>query len=233
MSAFNAGAAPRISVYNRARTALRLDLADLVQALQAYVDRCLAPVWGCPAQLMLAPGPQAGEWGLAFLDDADAPGALAYHTEEDGLPLSKVFVRTVLDAGESLSVSASHELAEMLVDPAINLLASGAGKIVAYEVADPCEADADAFAVAGHQMSDFVYPAWFEGFRGPNSTKFDHCGRIDRPFQLLPGGYMSTWDGKEWSQVFGSTAKAGRFALEDRRGHRSELRVPLGKGDER
>jgi len=54
------------------------------------------------------------------------PGALAYHDlTPDGLPVSKVFVRTTLKDGELVSVSASHELVEMLVDPGINLMTTG------------------------------------------------------------------------------------------------------------
>jgi hypothetical protein len=41
------------------------------------------------------------------------------------LPLSKVFVKTTLADGELVSVSASHELVEMLVDPAINMMTTG------------------------------------------------------------------------------------------------------------
>jgi hypothetical protein len=61
---------------------------------------------------------------MVFLDDADQPGALAYLTP-DGLPQSKVFVKTTLENNDLVSVSASHELVEMLVDPATNLMTTG------------------------------------------------------------------------------------------------------------
>src|SRR5262249_31056630 len=65
-------------------------------------------------------------WAVVFLDDADQPGALAYHDlTPEGLPLSKVFVRTTIQNGDLVSVSASHELVEMLVDPAINMMTTG------------------------------------------------------------------------------------------------------------
>jgi len=63
---------------------------------------------------------------MAFLDSADVQNALGYHDlTPDGLPLSKVFVQTTVQAGQKVSVTASHELAEMLVDPAINLCSTG------------------------------------------------------------------------------------------------------------
>ena len=80
------------------------------------------------------------------------------------------------------------------------------------------------FVLAGVPLSDFVYPSWFEIFRKPGSTQFDHLKRVTRPFQILPGGYMSVFQSGKWTQIFGSKAKAARFAREDRRGHRSMYR---------
>src|SRR5947208_17151033 len=102
---------------------------------------------------------------MAFLDDADVAHALGYHDlTPDGLPLSKVFVKTTLAVGQRVSVTACHELAEMLVDPAINLCSTGPGNLLyAYETADAVEEVE--FAIDGVAMSDFVYPARFDAFR--------------------------------------------------------------------
>jgi len=80
------------------------------------------------------------------------------------------------------------------------------------------------FTIRGIAMSDFVYPAWFEGFRKANSAQFDYAKRVKRPFQILPGGYMSVFKNGRWTQIFGSAGKARRFRREDRRGHRSTYR---------
>jgi len=161
---------------------------------------------------------------MAFLDDADVANALGYHDlTPDGLPLSKVFVKSTRAVGQKVSVTACHELAEMLVDPAINLCATGPGSVFyAYETADAVEEVE--FTIRGIPMSDFVYPAWFEGFRKPNSAQFDYARKVKRPFQILPGGYMSVFKNGRWTQVFGSATKARRFRREDRRGHRSTYR---------
>ena len=73
-----------------------------------------------------------------------------------------------------VSTSASHELVEMLVDPGINLLATGpdAKAAYAYETADPVEQYA--FSIDRIPMSNFVYPSYFETFRAPGSVPFDH-----------------------------------------------------------
>jgi hypothetical protein len=162
---------------------------------------------------------------MVFLDDADTSGALAYHyLTPDGLPLSKVFVRTTIQNGDLVSVSASHELVEMLVDPAINLMSTGPDPktMYAYESADPVEALT--FDVNGIAMSDFVYPSYFEGFRKAGSVKFDHLGKVQKPFQILKGGYQIIFKSGKWSQIFASATKERAFAFEDRREHRSELR---------
>jgi len=225
--AFDQGQIPDIAVFNQATAPLGVELDKLIAALQKFVTDYVAPVWGTPARLAKTTGFKKGAWAFVFLDTADQANALAYHElTPDGLPLSKVFVKTIADAGASLSVAASHELVEMLVDPAINLLSLGpdAKAAYAYEAADPVEADALAFKVNGLKMTDFVYPSYFESFRKPNSTKFDYRGKVTRPFQILAGGYQLVFKNGDWSQLTATKATARALAREDRRQHRSEIR---------
>ena len=225
MAAFDRGQLPTIACINNATVALGVDFQGLVASLQKYVDAYFAPVWGTPAKLVRADDFVADAWAMVFLDKADVQDALGYHDlTPDGLPLSKVFVQTTLQAGQKVSVTASHELAEMLVDPAINLCATGPKQLIyAYETADAVEEEG--FSIAGIAMSDFVYPAWFEGFRKAGSTQFDQLNKVKKPFEILKGGYMSVFKNGQWTQIFGSPAKEKRFRREDRRGHRSEYRV--------
>lgn len=212
---------PTISVYNRATTPLGFDLAAFTAAMQKYVDGPLSSAWGCGAVLKATDGPVAGTWGMVFLDSADVANALAYHTDE-GLPLSKVFVKTILDAGESVTVAATHELAEMLVDPGCNgWVMDPHGILFTLECADAVEESI--FEVDGFQVSDFVYPAWF----GQPGTQMDHCRVLTAPFTLARGGYSTTLQAGNMQQTFGSSDKANRFAAEDRRGHRTELRLAM------
>jgi hypothetical protein len=223
--AFNQGEVPTIACFNKATIPLGVDLDALIAAMQAFVDQHVAPVWGTPAKLIKSTGFVKGAWAMVFLDNADQPGALAYHDlTPDGLPQSKVFVKTTLENNDLVSVSASHELVEMLVDPAINLMTTGPDPklIYAYESADPVEALS--FPVNGIVMTDFVYPAYFEAFHKAGAVQFDYLKKVNKPFQILSGGYQIIFKNGKWSQVFGSAAKEKRFAREDRRGHRSEQR---------
>ena len=73
-------------------------------------------------------------------------------------------------------------------------------------------------------MTDFVYPSYFEGFRKQGTVQFDRLKNVNKPFQILSGGYQIIFKNGKWSQIFGSEAKKKRFMKEDRRGHRSEQR---------
>src|SRR2546425_12583008 len=179
-AAFDRGQIPAIACFNQATVPLGggLGFDKLIETLQQFLDQIFVPVWGTPARLVRTTGFQKGAWALAFLDRADVANALGYHDlTPDGLPLSKVFVKSTLDAGQKVSVTACHELAEMLVDPAINLAAAGPGNaFYAYETADAVEEVE--FTIDGIAMSDFVYPAWFEGFRKSGSAQFDYAKKV-------------------------------------------------------
>lgn len=223
--AFNQGEVPKIACFNKAVTPLGVDFDDLIAAMQEYINSFVAKIWATPATLVKSTDFVKGAWAMVFLDDADEPGALAYHDlTPDGFPQSKVFVRTTLDNGDLVSVSASHELVEMLVDPAINMMTTGPDPktMYAYESADPVEALT--FKVKGIPMSDFVYPSYFEDFHPAGSVRFDQVNKVKKPFQILSGGYQIIFKNGKWSEVFASKAKKKAFAREDRRLHRSEER---------
>lgn len=57
----------------------------------------------------------------------------------------------------SLSVSASHELVEMLIDPAINMMTTVPDPRLIYAFESPDLVEALSFPVDYIPMSDFVY----------------------------------------------------------------------------
>lgn len=227
-AAFNQGVAPTIACINKSPAYPAAEFNKLVPTLQKFVDMCFAPIWGTPCKLVATMGvPPAGAWQFLFLDDADEANALGYHDlTKDGFPITKVFVKSTQQAGEKVSVTACHELCEVLVDPAVNLWAQDAkGTMFAYEMCDAVEEIT--FDIDGVAMSDFVTPAYFEGFRAPGSARFDWCHKVHKPFEVLSGGYSIISKGGRIKNIFGSKEKAARFKKEDRRMHRSEYRRPL------
>ena len=115
----------------------------------------------------------------------------------------------------------------MVIDPIANLWAQATNRTeYAYEMCDPVEEDT--FKIDGIEMSNFVHPSWFEPFKHPPGTKFDHLKRLKKPFSMTKGGYVIIRRNGRVKEKFGSLAKAKRFAKENRRGHRSEFRKPRG-----
>jgi hypothetical protein len=217
---------PTIVCVNHATLPLGVNFNDLIAAMQVFVDDHVAPVWGTRAKLVKARDLQPGKWAMVFVDDADHARALARHdVTPDGLPMARVFVKTTFANKELVSVAASHELVEMLVDPAVNLVTIRSESKVPYqyETADPVE-DLH-FQVNGIPMTNFVYPAWFEEFHKPGSVKFDHLHVLKKPFEIHKNGYQGIFKNGKWIAIHGSPEKKKRFEREDRRGHRSELRA--------
>lgn len=213
MLEFGDGGTPTVSVVNQAKTPLGVELEALVEALQIQIDRDFAPIWGASCVLKIETMAPTGTWTLVFQDTADQEGALGYHEDdENNLPIGKVFVETTIQDGGLVSVTASHELMEMLVNPAINqcYMTSDQSKIYIGEVADAVQEET--YTINGVTVSDFVYPAWFEDFWKEGQVRFSHLGSVDAPFQLAKGGYISVWNPKRgWGQIFGSTAAALKF----------------------
>jgi hypothetical protein len=214
-----------IAVINKSTVLDDAAVAAVVPDLQVQVHRDFAPAWGIDADLrFIGAGqrPPGGAWWLVVLDDSDQAGALGYHDlTNQGLPLGKVFAGSDLKAGYTWTVTASHELLEMLADPDIDLTVfvqptATTGTLYAYEVCDAVEADQFGYKVGKSVLSDFVHPAWFESFRKKGSTTFDHGGHVQQPFELLTGGYIGVFDvgsGSGWHQL---QAASGPYRYESR-----------------
>jgi hypothetical protein len=185
----------------------------MLPAFQTQLNRDLAPVWGTQQiQIAFTPKgkqPAAGSWWLVFLDDSDQADALAYHDlTNDGLPISKVFVRTLLRDKASISVGATHELCEMMVDPWLNgAYEDSHGTFWAAECADPFEADQYGYEIDGVLVTDFATPKWF-GYQHEKGA-VDFCEHSKTAFSVLSGGYAQQRRGSgDWKQITGREAKS-------------------------
>ncbi|HEY3861510.1 MAG TPA: metallophosphoesterase [Verrucomicrobiae bacterium] len=225
----------QVAVINQSTSIADGEVQAAIPALQTQVSRDFAPVWSVDAQLTFVPNgsqPAADAWWLVILDNSDQAGALGYHDlTPNFLPLGKVFAGSDKQLGYQWTVTASHELLEMLGDPDINLCATqqksnGALRLYAYEVADACEADQYGYLIDGVLVSDFVFPSWFESNRPANSAQFDFQKKIGAPFQLLPGGYIGIYDtdsSNGWTQISAQASKP-TYDMRARVGSRRERR---------
>lgn len=214
---------PVIAVVNKATVPLGVDLNKLVAAASDYVA-CVKSFWGMGCTLSVVKEVPANAWSIVFLDDADVQDALGYHdVTPNGFPCSKVFVKTAITSGEKPCVTFSHELAEMLVDPFTEQLTMNlnTGDVFPKEVCDAVEEES--FNLRGIPFSNFVLPEWFQSWQTTPLMRYDFMGHLKAPFALSSGGYASILRNGNFTDVFGSFAKAERFAKEDRRGHRTTL----------
>lgn len=185
----------KIAIVNQTTHLTDTDVLPVVKALQIQLDHDFAFYYGYSAELYWVdkgkqPRPNMSQ--LVLLDNSDDAGALGYHDlTKDGYPLGKVFVETTRKSGGKWTVTASHEMLEMMADPTINLSVEVGNILVAYEIADPVERDEDGYDINGISVSNFVLPAYFEPVN-PFRTKFDIQGKLKKPAPtMLPGGYLS------------------------------------------
>lgn len=177
------------------------DLQTMMVAVQTQIYRDWAPIWMSKAQLQYVPTsgtPTSWAWQLFIFDTSDQAGALGYHdVGPTDVPIGKVFAKTDLDSGYSVSVTISHETLEMLLDPWINLTAQMGSDFWAYEACDPCEDDSLGYLINGVNVSDFLLPPYFQqGHAGPWDFK-----RHMTAAQVLPGGYQGVYTNGGWTQI--------------------------------
>lgn len=234
-----------VAVLNRSSVLSDTEVSDIVDALRKQ-GRHFDDVWGIDWRLNFASKKQISRdnWGgranLVALDNSDVANALGYHDlTPDGFPLGKVFAHTVQNFKGVVSATFSHELAEMALDPRINLTAedTSRGVFVAYEACDSVEADALGYEIDGVLVSDFVTPEFFDptALSRPGST-FCYGDRtyrqgkaqLSKPFQLASGGYELIYvPGRGWTQNVRNQGTGHLASDRPRVGSRRERRMNL------
>ena len=223
---------PTVDVINASTVCTDGEVQSYIAPLQKQVSSDFAPVWGADATLkFVGKGgkPDPASWWLAVVDNSDQAGALGYHDlTTTGLPIGKVFAATDKHYNQSVSVTLSHELLEMLGDPGINMTTSSTDVhanplFYAFEACDACEADEYGYQIDNVLVSDFVYPDWFGGVAG---KQFDKQSKIAKPFEIFSGGYIGVWTPTTgWTQVTGRDAHGAAHRSRAGIGSRRERRA--------
>jgi hypothetical protein len=226
-----------IAVINESTAVTDDEVKNVMAACQIQLDRDYYPIWAATSTMTFVDKTQpipAGFWSIVILDNSDAAGALGYHDlTQEGMPLAKVFAGDDKKYGLEWSVTFSHELLEMMADPDINLTVfvptQTGGEIFAYENCDAVEDDSLAYDINGVKVSDFVTPAWFNIYAVPG-TKFDFCGHVTQPFQILSGGYIGVLDisnlAQGWTQIQAKSVIPARTLMAKQINH-TEMRPRL------
>jgi hypothetical protein len=173
-------------------------------ALNVQATRDLPQFWNINASVAYLPDPRQipqGVWPI-FLVKSLPPGEGGFHlTKGHNQPYSKVIASPDSD---DWTIDASHEMAEMLVDPSGNRLLTSTsieivrGKIVdgtakfeyLVEVCDPCEANNFGYQIDGVSVSDFITPHFYDRIAAPDA-RYSFTGAVKAPREILPGGYIS------------------------------------------
>jgi hypothetical protein len=177
------------------------DLTRVTAALQIQVTRDFAPIWGVSANVTPFLSLNHVPVGYMALVLAARPPIKSHgvHYAAGGRPFALVKYEDLKHPG-NWSVTASHELLEMLCDPWGNrvvsgraIAAEGESKLqqVEYllEVCDPCQAST--YLIDGVLVSDFVTPDYYS----PSATvglRYSFTGNVEEPRTVLKGGYI-TW----------------------------------------
>ena len=176
----------------------QVSLADLMAvgaALQKQVTRDLSPVWDiqatvdCFATLEAVP---PGYWPLTVIPNPPGEVKGGIHEDKAGQPFALV------PDTDGWSISASHEVMEMLVDPFSRRTVSGQSPLnnqgrvdFLVEISDPCQALG--YSINGIAVSDFCTPNYFDPVTN-SAVRYSFTGSIQEPRQVLRGGYLSWFD---------------------------------------
>jgi|EndMetStandDraft_3_1072993.scaffolds.fasta_scaffold192259_1 hypothetical protein len=184
------------------------DLARVGAALQKQAARDVVQFWNLKATVDVFPSLDdvpISYWPIIIMDDIgyDAAGI---HLDKNNEPFSLV---TASGRVDEWSLTASHEMIEMLVDPWGNRMVTcdspkrdqGRVKIL-VEPCDPSEAASYAYTVNSVLVSDFYTVRFFDPVRAPG-VRYSYTGAIRKPREILPGGYVSWLDieSNDWWQA--------------------------------
>jgi hypothetical protein len=173
------------------------ELAEVAGALNEQVQADIAPAWKVAATVGAYPSPPQGTWCLELHETIEQEGAAGFHSNKLGQPFAQIAL-----ADGDWTVTASHELVEMLVDPfgsrlhtaaALKGWAGSSARVwYLWEPGDPCEEIH--YEVGGVPMSDFVLPSFYRSSPRGSLAAYSHTGAVTEPLQILDGGYISFID---------------------------------------
>jgi hypothetical protein len=190
------------------------DVSRVAAALQRQATRDFGPIWDVPATVDAFPRLEdvpVGYWPMIVETDIKTPGAAGVHEDKDGQPFALIAM------SDSWSLTASHEMLEMLADPFGKRVIPGKspksdqGRVeFLVEVCDPSEADKFAYTVNDILVSDFITPHFYDP-KQASGVRYSFTGAITAPREILQDGYISWHDPVSnhwWQQTWFGKDKA-------------------------
>jgi hypothetical protein len=148
-----------------------------------------------------------GEIPVLLVSHMTVADALGFHQKDaSGKPSAVIYPALLDDVASQLAGVITHEIGEALIDPECARLALGNdGRLRALEISDAVETQNVPIKIASGKTilcSAYCTPAWFSApaqLTGVSVAVGDGTDGM-RPGEILPGGYMSYFDGVEWTQ---------------------------------
>jgi len=213
------------------------EIVQISQALQTQLDHDFTPVWGKQAHILPLPRGQkipSGAWPIFLVEKSSA--GLGVHKNKEGIPYAEV------TADRQWSITASHELLEMLEDPLGNKFRDGPDMdpnaqphLVSYlvEVGDPCEIFS--YKISEVPVSDFITPNFYDE-NASAGTAFDFMQKLSKPYSVPRGCYISWQDPEDdrWHQKTPDEEFiTARMKINHNKNPREDRDDSLGDDDER
>lgn len=176
-------------VYNEAQLP-ESEVTPVIAAVQKQIDNEFAAAWHGRISLGRTCYPHENQWTVVLKEgDGAFCNCYGYHnwSREQGV-YGVVFTKT----DQPWSITFSHEVLEMIVNPKVRRIALNAlsGVYFELEIGDPVEIYH--YTIDGIEVSDFVYPAWFhvENVMGP----WDQMGKVNGAFQSYDDSRPATYE---------------------------------------
>jgi len=208
---------PSIAIVNFSKLKEQ-EVQDAVRAVNRQVLEDFLPIWGCgrlckvhATKFELADEETTGkdpvnaDSVIYLVDEGTVKTALGYHSiNASELPIGFVYV----NAGD-WTITLSHEVLELIVDPSVNIFVIGPHPfeperqlLHAYEVCDAVERFS--YEIDGIEVSDFVTPHYFVEGDAPG-TRNDFLGVGVPSFGVMPGCHLGVidWNSGEWQEIYG------------------------------
>lgn len=190
------------------------ELKRVAAAIQIQISRDLFPHWNVDATVIAVETQEqapVGAWKV-LIKPTITIDVYGYHTvDAAGIPI------TYMKYQPNWTVTTSHEIVEMLVNPYGNKIMSGhefygntpdadPSNDVEYlvEIADPSQTSNNGYDIQGVRVSDFFLPAFYD-LTYSEGKQYSITGAIKTPMTIADGGYISFKRFGEWYQAF-STA---------------------------
>ena len=165
-----------MDIINESKILSYRDLSRILSAVNKVLPE-LCSAWNKP-HLQVSFQSRKRNAPSLIISDCKNPPVDGYHSYTDGHALGRVYISSN-DFREN-SITISHEIFEMVVNPKMELTADK----IYLEVCDPVMENS--FDVDGIAISDWVYPSWFSK---SGIKPFNKLDTFSKPFEITSKGY--------------------------------------------